>query len=37
MITIKAVIPAKAGTHRLPQEMGPRFRGDDDVRLSMLA
>ena len=27
-----AVIPAKAGTHLLmPQEMGPRFRGDDKV------
>ena len=26
------VIPAKAGTHRpVPQEMGPRFRGDDSA------
>jgi XRE family transcriptional regulator, fatty acid utilization regulator len=25
------VIPAKAGTHLLPHEMGPRFRGDDVI------
>ena len=27
-----SVIPAKAGTHLLPLEMGPRFREDDGVK-----
>ena len=36
MATPRSVIPTKAGTYLLPlhlstaQEMGPRFRGDDD-------